>query len=129
MKTPYEMFGVECNAGWKALYQPLIDLCALYDVQVMQVKEKFGGLRFYVMGARQDELAMLISAAEAASFHTCEDCGVFGVCGWEPDANQVYKRIYRVTTGTSETSGWVRSLCPECREKWDASRRPKPLTT
>lgn len=90
MKTPYEAYHVECAAGWKALYQPLIDLCALYGVQVMQVKEKFGGLRFYVAGARGVELAPLISAAETASYHICEECGTYGASGWSREGPQTH---------------------------------------
>lgn len=129
MKNPYEIFHVECGTGWKALYQPLIDLCALYGVQVTQVKEKFGGMRFYVSGDRACELAHLITAVETESFHICEDCGTFGVTGWVPDEGDIFKPVFKVTTGPSETSNWVRTLCRDCRMKWDDSRREKPLTT
>lgn len=44
---------------------------------VTQVKEKFGGLRFYVQQGT-DEVYKLVSEAEAKSYHICEVCGVGG---------------------------------------------------
>ncbi len=43
--------------------------------EVMQVKEKFGGLRFYVNCRRNDAIRQRIDAAVQVSFHTCEICG------------------------------------------------------
>ena len=54
-----------------------------------QVKEKFGGLRFYVNGATDKHLNF-ISFAENMSYRTCEECGAPG-------------KIY--------TDGWHRTLC------------------
>jgi hypothetical protein len=42
--------------------------------QVLQVKEKFGGLRFSP-NYKNDAISALIEAAEIESFHTCEVCG------------------------------------------------------
>jgi hypothetical protein len=42
--------------------------------QVLQVKEKFGCLRFYP-NYTNDAISALIEAAEIESFHTCEVCG------------------------------------------------------
>lgn len=109
---------IECESGWKELYQPIIDLCELYGVTVLQIKEKFGGLRIYVRGDRSGELGKIISAAEEASFHTCEECGEDRK-DWDFDAN---KRKNRATPRTSRTSRWVRTLCDPCREKWDEQR-------
>ena len=55
----------------------------------VQVKEKFGGLRFYVQAAT-DKHYNYISFAESMSYRTCEDCGAPG------------KRY---------TGGWHRTLC------------------
>jgi hypothetical protein len=41
---------------------------------VLQVKEKFGGLRFYT-NYRNDAISALIEAAAIESIHTCEVCG------------------------------------------------------
>lgn len=50
-----------------------------------QVKEKYGGLRFY-MTASTDEMEEAIKVAEKESFRTCESCGEPGAlkvdCGW-----------------------------------------------
>ena len=55
----------------------------------VQVKEKFGGLRFYVQSAT-DKHYSYISFAESMSYRTCEECGAPG------------KRY---------TNGWHRTLC------------------
>jgi hypothetical protein len=55
----------------------------------VQVKEKFGGLRFYVQGAT-DKHYNYISFAEGMSYRTCEECG---------------------STGKTYTDGWHRTLC------------------
>jgi hypothetical protein len=43
--------------------------------EVMQVKEKFGGLRFYVNCRKEKAIRQRIDAAIQESFHTCEVCG------------------------------------------------------
>jgi len=72
---------ISCDAGW---YRLIADLDAALvaldpDYVVYQVKEKFGTLHFYAetakVGERAAEFAALITAAEAASGHTCERCG------------------------------------------------------
>lgn len=56
-----------------------------------QVKEKFGGLRFYADGVTPEHRA-IINFAEAMSERTCEECGARGM-------------LYPI--------GWVRALCPD----------------
>lgn len=115
---PFELFGVECGKGWEKLYGPLLDLAALYGAQVLQVKEKVGGLRFYVAGGGEKAawLDTMVEAAESASYHTCEDCGEDGQEGWDAEQR---RPIYKATT---KGQGWIRTLCAPCREKWEASR-------
>ena len=55
----------------------------------VQVKEKFGGLRFYVNGAT-DKHWSYINFAESMSYRTCEDCGA---------------------PGKTYTDGWHTTLC------------------
>ena len=43
--------------------------------EVLQVKEKFGGLRFYVNCRRNEAIRQRIGIAVDESFHTCEVCG------------------------------------------------------
>jgi hypothetical protein len=55
----------------------------------VQVKEKFGGLRFYVQAAT-DKHYQYISFAESMSYRTCEECGA---------------------PGKTYTDGWHTTLC------------------
>jgi hypothetical protein len=66
----------ECNSGWYPLLKDLIvDLIELgWDKQICQVKEKFGGLRFYI-NEGSDEIHTRISKAENDSYQTCEITG------------------------------------------------------
>lgn len=111
--TPSELFTVECRSGWRKLYQPLLDLTKLYGGTVLQVKEKFGGLRFYHAcgGEPGDWLQAIVDAAEAASYHTCEECGEDGQDGWDEERK---RPKYKATTSGK---GWIRTLCQPCREK------------
>lgn len=90
-KRVQAIFGFECGDGW----YPLINAaCALIqgDIQATgnhlvasQVKQKFGGLRFYYRGG-DDYAASVISLAESLATHVCEVCGAFGkgvvLFGW-----------------------------------------------
>jgi hypothetical protein len=69
----------ECFSGWHPLIQKLIeDLVELgWNKQVCQVKEKFGGLRFYI-NEGSDEIYNRIHQAESESYTTCEKCGTLG---------------------------------------------------
>lgn len=65
--------------GWHPLVTELIDdLFTLgWDGRLYQIKEKFGGLRFYT-GEVSDLAAMRIADAEKESVKTCEYCGKEG---------------------------------------------------
>lgn len=72
--------GFDIGAGWIALVDDLIaNLLVLgWDGNdLIQVKEKFGGLRFYIDNESPATLA-LIDDAEARSFTICDVCGVKG---------------------------------------------------
>ena len=75
--TSCDFFDVQ--VGWYPLIKNLIDeLITLgWDKQVTQVKEKFGGLRFYINGG-SDEIYNKITEAEKLSHETCELCGEKG---------------------------------------------------
>lgn len=79
---PWSMGGVlACvGAGWERLVTQLVeDLFALgWDGTLLQIKEKFGGLRFYI-GESTDAIAARIAAAEEESYRTCDLCGAPGV--------------------------------------------------
>jgi hypothetical protein len=106
---------LETGKGWDNLVIPLVELCELRGVEVLQIKEKFGTLRFYI-GASDSSLDAIISAAEAASGWTCEDCGEDN-SDWEG-----HVPTPRATTSKSETSNWLRTLCAPCRKAWDEER-------
>jgi hypothetical protein len=84
--------------GWFPLIKSLIeDLIALgWNKQVCQVKEKFGGLRFYINNG-SDEIFDKIRKAEDDSLNICEKTGKPG-----------YLR---------NDNGWLVTLCDEEYEK------------
>jgi hypothetical protein len=59
------------------------------DVTVRQIKEKFGGLRFYYEGG-DDVVDGMVRMAESWAARTCEECG---------------------NPGKSRHGGWIRTLC------------------
>lgn len=65
--------------GWLKLTKDLIDdLIKLgWNKEVCQVKEKFGGLRFYINEGSK-EIFQRIQDAEKLSSKTCETCGELG---------------------------------------------------
>ena len=67
------------GSGWYPIIKDLItDLIELgWDKQTCQVKEKFGGLRFYINSA-SSEIHKRITKAEVLSYETCETCGEKG---------------------------------------------------
>lgn len=87
----------EINSGWYGLVKNLIEeaIAAGWNKEVCQVKEKFGGLRFYV-NAASNEVYDIISKYESLSYKTYEDCG-------EP--------------GEIRKGSWTRTLCEEHTKK------------
>ena len=87
-----KFFGV--GSGWYPIIKDLIDgLIKLgWDKNVIQVKEKFGGLRFYI-DEGSDEMYKLIVGAEKKSYETCQVCG---------NSGELRKDI-----------GWYLTLCDE----------------
>jgi len=69
----------EVELGWFPLIKELItDLVELgWNKEVCQVKEKFGGLRFYI-NEGSDEMFNRIIKAETESLTICEISGKFG---------------------------------------------------
>ena len=65
--------------GWKGLVENLVsDLFDLeWNGRLYQIKEKFGGLRFYI-GEGSDEIHQAIQAAEDYSYKLCEVTGKEG---------------------------------------------------
>lgn len=101
-------FGFMCQEGWYPLIeetldqiQDIVDRDGL-DVQITEVKEKYGGLRIYVDGYT-DEIGKIIEDAERKSVEICELCG--------KDGKQV------------KFHGWWMTRCQNCldleRKKYD----------
>ena len=103
--TPYELFGIECGDGWKGLIEPIMEYINNYNkdkkeedkIIIFQIKEKFGGLRFYVDHGNE-ELHNMIDKAEEESYHVCE------YCGSKEDVGQT-------------ANGWITTLCHNCVKK------------
>lgn len=72
----YPSCGFGIGEGWVDLVETLIaDLIVLgWDKDLHQVKEKFGGLRFYI-GTATQLMYDRIARAERESYKTCEQCG------------------------------------------------------
>ena len=92
----YLSFGVECGIGWYDIIKELSATISKLDtdVRALQVKEKFGELRFYI-GSAPDSVYVAINTAEVKSRTTCEDCG---------------------KPGKLMGGSWVRTLCDECNK-------------
>lgn len=71
------------------------------QVVVAQIKEKFGGLRFYYEGG-DDKIQGMVRMAEAWADAVCEDCG---------------------TPATKKTTGWIRNVCDKHFEEREATRK------
>jgi hypothetical protein len=70
-------------------------------VEVHQIKEKFGGLRFYYEGG-DDQVHGMVRIAESWAAHTCETCG---------------------ERGKLRHGGWVRTLCDKHEAEYQESRK------
>jgi len=93
------VFGFECGDGWFELIKQLVNDIKNNDithsVQVNQVKEKFGTLRFYIKKGTE-KIFELIFKAEYESGKICEKCG---------------------NPGKLRYGGWILTLCNDCNKK------------
>ena len=94
----------ECGKGWWPMIEKVASAIDSFNVanpenpiEVSQIKQKFGGLRIYCYNAPED-IRQLIDLAVNASWHTCEKCG-------------------STETVTTNDSGYMQTLCPECRKQ------------
>lgn len=94
-------WGFPGNGWYNLIYklskdiQDCIDLNGYKQVEAVQVKEKFGGLRYYVDSATED-IWDLIDVAEQDSYTICEVCG---------------------KPGKLIGGGWMRTLCEDCNDE------------
>lgn len=115
MRTTAMCWGFECGDGW---YQIIDSLCLniqshidwqnenfakgyphyekpVPQVVATQVKEKFGGLRFYYEGG-DDVIDGMVRMAESWAINCCEECGA---------------------PGTQNSRGWIKTLCETHRNE------------
>jgi hypothetical protein len=69
----------ECNDGWLEMIKNCIDelIAAGWNKEICQIKEKFGGLRFYT-NVMTKECYDIVSKYEKLSYTICEVCGAPG---------------------------------------------------
>ena len=105
-------WGICVDSGWLKLIDTLCEEIAQHvetentygdtgktlHFEAVQVKEKFGGLRFYYDGG-DERISGMVNMAQAMSFNICETCG---------NAGQLYRR---------KGGFWIKTLCPACAEK------------
>jgi hypothetical protein len=65
-------------------------------VIIAQIKEKFGGLRYYADGDIDEQMDGMIDFAESLSYTICEECGA---------------------PGKLRSGGWMRTLCDKHEEE------------
>lgn len=92
-------FAKQCvGAGWHGLVEEAFDAVEAERAQVIQVKEKFGQLRIYLI-SESEELYKKIYEIEERSSTICETCGA-------PGKNR-------------SRGGWLRTICNPCLEMLD----------
>jgi hypothetical protein len=102
-------YGIACGDGWYALIDTM---CGNIKNQMenanrnkpeeehvvceaTQVKEKWGGLRFYVQGS-DDFIDGIIDLAESMSYRICSQCG-------------------NASMPNEKKRGWIYTLCDNCK--------------
>jgi hypothetical protein len=78
---------------------------AIDQVVAVQVKEKFGGLRFYYDGG-DEQIHGMVRMAESWAARTCETCG-------DP--------------GKSRNGGWIRTLCDKHEAEYQERMRSREM--
>jgi hypothetical protein len=106
--------GFEHDDGWFdivwRLCEDLEPLVAQFEketglpFEVLQVKEKFGGLRFYVNCRRNEAISRRIGIAADEFFHTCEVCGQPGTLR----ENRCIKTLCDEHVGATRGRHWLR---------------------
>lgn len=112
-RAPFDERGIECGDGWFDLIDRLSCACE-NEIKTLttqglpmerwpciaQIKEKLGGLRFYVRGSLSDDLLERILQVEnVESLRVCERCG-------EP--------------GNLRDGPWLHTYCDNCAAMSDA---------
>jgi NADH pyrophosphatase NudC (nudix superfamily) len=90
---------IQNHTDWKRKQEPYASMSEeefdeIHQPIAAQVKEKFGGLRFYVDNA-DDYTSGVIAMAESMSYKTCETCGA---------------------PGKQSGKGWIKTVCESCNK-------------
>ena len=99
MSEQLDRYKNDVGQGWQSLIDILDRQLTILDpdYKILQVKEKFGGLRYYITTSEgctnTDSMYAIIDTIELLSFRICEDCG---------------------RPGEERGNGWIRTLCDEC---------------
>ena len=111
--SPLSWDGISIGDGWYDIVDTLCENIVLYlqkynksnndrlDCKVQQIKEKFGGLRFYI-DSGDDRIYDLIDKAENTSEIVCELCGTYKDVG--------------------KTDGWITTIRKSCHSKINDNR-------
>lgn len=115
---------IECNEGWHTIIDELSKQVAQVAeqhppvegepcVSVVQIKEKFGGLRYYIDYHNMNDddiqkIEYIVRNAEMKTFAVCEDCG--------GDGQRVSPRRY-----------WMKTLCVQCQNRYDMGDTPNGI--
>ena len=86
---------IQHHIDWKNKQSEVVS-----QVTVAQIKEKFGGLRFYYDGG-DDEIRGMVRMAEAWADASCEECGA---------------------PGKRRDGGWIKTLCDHHATERDVAR-------
>jgi hypothetical protein len=104
MYQPKSLYGVpftlkmcqdQVGEGWHGLVEECYNICVENEVDITQVKEKYGTLRFYILGG-SDEVYNKIEDICARSALICEECG---------------------NAGKTVDLGWYFTLCSDCEKR------------
>jgi len=105
--------GFACGEGWWPILEALCGQIqhhidwknkqgnVVHQVTVAQIKEKFGGLRFYYSGG-DDAIDGMVRMAESWAARSCEDCGA---------------------PGKSRDSGWIKTRCDHHEDIYQTNKR------
>lgn len=104
---------IECGDGWfKIIYdtcQRIAEIDPTGAIKADQIKEKFGGGRFYFSmdksGTKEtfEQVSKLVAEFEDLSYKTCESCGT-------------------TENVSATTGGWILTLCESCKGKREQKR-------
>lgn len=109
-----EPYGLECGAGWKDIINHTHEKLKYIDpdYKIAQIKEKFGGLRYYFDTSfesyddiRRQIMDDVVRAAEYEASRTCE------LCGTSKPSDKVEIRIHKY---------WYFGYCQACADKYIA---------